>query len=344
MKYSNRFFDINFPDAGIYVSSLPMATKIITVSYVTLTVLLYILRMAHYQKLGEEDDIQYIVVPILELIPSKVLQYPTSIVLSNLVDIVLWRFILTLLNLVMGGSFIERNWGSTKELFIFILGLGSITNCFIVLVTYLLASVFPGVRLDVPLDGNYTILIGFPIIYRQLLPETTIIDIKYPNILSKNFRFKLLPIFVLCVMTFMQLIWFHHFAQLISLWVTFFVTWIYLRFYQRLPALSNSGSTIQSEIIVGDASDTFQLIYFFPDFMKPVLRPVFDVSYKFFCEKLRIIKPFDADDIDKGNQVAVSRGAKTADDAIDDIEAGSRRRELALKVLNQRMDESQEAS
>lgn len=339
MKYSNRFFDINFPDTGVYANSLPKATKILTISYVTLTVLLYLLRKSYFEKIGKEGDIQYLVVPALELIPSKVLKYPTSIVLSNLVDIELWRFIMNLLNLVMGGSFIERNWGSTSELFIFILGLGSITNCFIILVTYLLSLVFTDLRLDIPLDGNYTILIGFPIIYRQLLPETTIINIKFPDIISKNFRFKLLPIFVMCLMTIMQLIWFHHFSHLISIWVTFFITWIYLRFFQKLPVISNSGVT--TDYIVGDASDTFQLIYFFPDLIKPVLRPVFDGCYDIFCQKLRIIKPFEADDIDKGNQVAVSRGAKTIDEAIDDLEAGNRRRELALKVLNQRMDEPQ---
>ncbi|KTB17152.1 Transmembrane protein 115 -like protein [Nakaseomyces glabratus] len=336
MKHSNKFFEVDIPESSLSPRSLPKATKIITSLYLLLTLLLFVLRRIYYVR-HEDQEFDSVIVPFLELVPDKVVQYPTAIILSNLIDIKWWKIITNLLNLVLGGSFIEKNWGSSKEIVIFILVLGSITNLVVLSATYVLAQVFTSIRLDLPIDGNYTVLVGFPIIYRQLLPETTIINIKYPSFISKNFRFKLLPIFVICFMTMVQLVWFHHFAELISIWLTFFTTWIYLRFYQRLPTLGNSNTT--NEIIVGDASDTFQLIYIFPDIIKPALRPIFNFSYYLFCEKLRLIKPFETDEIDKGNQVAENRGAKRIDQAIDDIEAGDRRRELALKMLNQRMEE-----
>lgn len=260
MKHSNKFFEVDIPESSLSPRSLPKATKIITSLYLLLTLLLFVLRRIYYVR-HEDQEFDSVIVPFLELVPDKVVQYPTAIILSNLIDIKWWKIITNLLNLVLGGSFIEKNWGSSKEIVIFILVLGSITNLVVLSATYVLAQVFTSIRLDLPIDGNYTVLVGFPIIYRQLLPETTIINIKYPSFISKNFRFKLLPIFVICFMTMVQLVWFHHFAELISIWLTFFTTWIYLRFYQRLPTLGNSNTT--NEIIVGDASDTFQLIYFF---------------------------------------------------------------------------------
>ncbi|CCF57146.1 hypothetical protein KAFR_0C01530 [Kazachstania africana CBS 2517] len=330
MQYSNRFFELSLSDDIFDFRQIPEATKFITGSYVLLTSALYIIRRSLYYQLHPTDpniDYDSITNPILQLIPSSIIKYPFSIILSNLIDTELWKVIVNLLNLLIGGSFIERNWNSSKEMFKFIFVIGSITNFVVVLVAYLLSFVFTDMRLDVPLDGNYTVIIGFPIIYKQLLPETTIVNITKPKLLSKNFRFKLLPIFVMCIMTLTELIWFHHFAQLLSIWISFFSCWIYLRFYQVLP-LSNSRD---EEAIVGDASDTFQLIHFFPDIIKPLLKPCFEWCYNFFTGYLHIIRPFQANEVEKGNDIAEQRGANKITDAEE------RRRKLALQVLEERM-------
>ena len=318
MQYSSRFLELNIPDSFLNINKIPDATKFITVTYICSTATLFCIRRSLYNKLVLEDpnlDYNLITSPLLQMVPSQIWRYPTSLVLSNFIDTKAWKVVVNLLNLIIGGSFIERNWNSSKEMFKFIIVLGSLTNVLIIMLTLLVSFFSNKVRLDIPLDGNYTILIGFPIIYRQLLPETTIIHLKTPQFLAKNFRFKLLPIFVMFTMTVTQIIWFHHFAQLFSIWVTFFASWSYLRFFQKLaplncPSLPTTNSQGGQEILVGDASDTFQLIYFFPDLIKPILRPIFNFIYNVVVVKFKVIKPFHDIDIDIGNTIAENRGAK----------------------------------
>lgn len=83
--------------------------------------------------------------------------------------------------------------------------------------------------------------------------------------------------------------------------------------------------------MVGDASDTFQLIYFFPDLVKPILRPIFDSTHRVFI-KLKLIRPFQTDEVDRSNAVAEQRGAKKISDPVEE-----RRKQLALQVLQERM-------
>lgn len=322
MRIDTKYLDIDIPGSILKFKDIPTATKFITGTYVYFTIILYI--STHFMYDGESGD--NVVNPMVQLIPNQVFKYPYAIITSNLIDTKLWKFVVTLINLLIGGTFIENNWNSSEEMFKFVLVIGSIVNFINLVITNFFAIILPNVKLDVPLDGNYSIIIGFSIIYKQLLPETTIVNFKYP--FAKNFRFKLLPIFITCFMTVIQLLWFHHFADLLSIWVSFICCWIYLRFFQQLP----TNSVNEGNYIKGDASDTFQLIYFFPDVIKPILRPIFDWIYELVAVKLDIITPFDIEDIDKGNDIAIKRGAKKITSTTED-----RRRQLALQVLQERM-------
>lgn len=336
MEVHNSYFDLSIPKSILDYRSIPIATRCLTGAYVVLTIALFALRCAtYYSSNTAEVSIPFSSIqnPVLQLIPSDIFMYPYSIVLSNLIDTNVCRFVLNLANLLIGGTFIERNWNSSNEMFKFTLGIGSLTNLLVMLVTVVAHFFIPDmVDLHIPLDGNYSVLIGFPIIYKQLLPETTIININKPSFISKNFRFKLLPILVLSFMTVTQLVIFRHFSNILSIWVTFMSCWVYLRFFQTLPASATGGRSDYYTPVVGDASDTFQLIYFFPDIIKPVLRPVFDKVYDIVCVKHHWIQPFQVTDVDKGNDIAEQRGAKKIAPDVQD-----RRRQLALDVLQERM-------
>lgn len=340
MEYSCRYFDFAVPKTILDRHNIPIATRCLTTAYVISTITLFGIRCYTYYIENKDltttkppipfHDIKN---PIFQLVPDQVLKFPYSIVLSNFVDTNVCKFIINLINLLVGGSFIERNWNSSNEMIKFILGIGSITNLVVLLITVAAHYVIPNlVSLDMILDGNYTILIGFPIIYKQLLPETTIINIKSPSFLEKRFRFKLLPILVMTFMTIIQLFVFRHFSNIVSIWITFFSCWIYLRFYQILPPSAIGTTSDYYNSVQGDASDTFQLIYFFPDIVKPVLRPIFNKVYTLLSEKLNIIKPFKETDVDKSNDIAEQRGAKKVVDNVKD-----RRRQLALDVLQERL-------
>lgn len=328
MHYNSKHLEIQTPDSLLQWRKVPLAASFLTATYIVLTITLFLVRRAQYSQLIDEgSDVSFdsVYSPVLQMVPNQILKHPYSIILSNLVDVRIWKIIANSINLLIGGSFIERNAESTKELLKFILVIGSITNLLVVIVTLSSSLVVPGVKIDVPIDGNYTALVGFSIVYKQLFPETSIFKIKDLGMLSKNFRFKLLPIFVMCTLTIGQLVFFHHFAQLLSIWITFFSCWIYLRYFQVLTSTQNSS------YMVGDASDTFQLIYFFPDLVKPILRPIFDSTHRVFI-KLKLIRPFQTDEVDRSNAVAEQRGAKKISDPVEE-----RRKQLALQVLQERM-------
>ncbi|SCU81411.1 LAMI_0B06106g1_1 [Lachancea mirantina] len=333
MHIKGRFLDFEFPHEKFRFSELPPATKYLTIAYVSFSSALFMVKWLFYQHhrnlFASKADWDLITSPVLQLVPCETLWHPISLVLSNLIDVKFWKFAVNLLNLYVGGAFIERNWQSPTELLRYTLEIGSLTNLAIVLVSIIASFALPQVKLDLPLDGSYTILVGFPIVYKQLVPELTLLKTKNIPILSKNFRFKLLPIFVLSVTTISQIIWFHHFSQLLSIWVTFVTCWVYLRFYQVLPpAIAGT----ETSAVVGDASETFQLLYFFPDIVKPILRPVFDFSYHIFCNVLRLRQPFQDDEIYAGNALAEGRGAKKVGGRVEE-----RRKRLALQVLGERL-------
>lgn len=332
MRFESKHLELHTPKSLFEWRKVPSATLFLTVSYAVLTVVLYFLRRLQYSQLvaeslssGSEISFDAVYSPILQMVPNQVFKYPYVIILSNLVDVNVWKIIANGLNLYIGGSFIERDADSSAEILKFVLLIGTVTNLLVVLVTLLSSLVIPGVKTNVPIDGNYTALVGFPIVYKQLFPETSIFKIKYLGIFSKNFRFKLLPIFVMCALTIGQLVFFHHFAQLLSIWITFFSCWTYLRYFQKHT------STQSGTYMVGDASDTFQLIYFFPDVVKPILRPIFDITYNALV-KLNLVRPFHTDEVDRSNAVAEQRGAKKVSDPVEE-----RRKQLALQVLQERM-------
>ena len=340
MHLSTGFFDIEVSGSIFNVRRIPRAIAVITALYIALSIALYFDRYSLYKVLltQERDDpeieYEYIVNPFLQLVPYKMFTYPTSLVLANFVDTKPWKFVLNIANLLLGGTFIERNWGSSREVFKFVLVVGIISNVFVGLTTFILSFVVPPINRYVAVDANFVYIIGYSIVYKQLLPETTIIDIKRPSFMTKNFRFKLLPIFLMTVFTMCEIVFLHSFSQLCSIWTTFFLSWIYLRFYQRLPDFNSSSTSSDDGLstIVGDASDTFQLIYLFPDVTKPYLRPVFDKTYDLFANRWKLVRSFALNDIDKGNAIAEQRGAKPVRN-----ETEERRRELALQVLQERL-------
>ncbi|CCH59655.1 hypothetical protein TBLA_0B08400 [Henningerozyma blattae CBS 6284] len=345
MHIETRYLEINFPDSILSLKRMPAAVRVLSTIYFTLSIILIgstFMVQKQLQEIegqGNKTDVG-ITFPYFQLSIHNLSAMPFALVLSTLSDIKIWKFLLTGLNLIIGGSFIESNWNSSKEMFKFVFGLGILINIIMVILSFILSVIFGNERFNSYSDGNHVILVGFTIIYKQLLPETTIFNLKNVSIFSKNFRFKLLPIFLLCILTLIESLM-KDCTELISVWITFFVCWTYLRFFQKLDLsetnLRQEGhSNPDEDIIMGDASDTFQLIYFFPDPLKPLLSPIFNFTYYLCCRKMKIIRPFETDDIEKGNSVAGKRGAKPTN-----VSSGSqtedRRRQLALEVLQERM-------
>jgi hypothetical protein len=128
-------------------------------------------------------------------------------------------------------------------------------------------------------------------------------------------------------------------------WLGFLTAWIYLRFYRIAPLLATT-ATGEEAVIKGDASDTFAFSRFFPDSIQVVLDPLTDSIYKTMVA-LKLCMPFSEEAIDQSNEQASAR----AEGGLPSLmiggrggraggrrEEAERRRALALKALDQRLN------
>jgi hypothetical protein len=128
-------------------------------------------------------------------------------------------------------------------------------------------------------------------------------------------------------------------------WLGFLTSWIYLRFYRVAPSLATS-ATGEDAVIKGDASDTFAFSHFFPESIQVVLDPLADSIYKTMVA-FRLCTPFSDEAVDQSNEQASAR----AEGGLPSLMTGGRggrgggrreeaerRRALALKALDQRLN------
>lgn len=130
-------------------------------------------------------------------------------------------------------------------------------------------------------------------------------------------------------------------------WFGFFTAWIYLRFYRLSPSLSST-STGEDSFVRGDASDTFSFAHFFPEPLQTPVGLFADQVYNALVA-VRLCTPFSHEAIDAGNEQAMARAEGGLPSLMNPLrrsgsgrggsrrEEAERRRALALKVLDQRL-------
>lgn len=128
-------------------------------------------------------------------------------------------------------------------------------------------------------------------------------------------------------------------------WLGLVTSWTYLRFYKRQPDLSSS--TTGGQGLTGDASETFAFAQFFPDVMQPPIAFACDQIY-ILLTNMSICTPFSTEDIASGNEQAAARGEAGLPTLLNNAGRGARgsgkreeaerRRALALKALDQRLN------
>lgn len=128
-------------------------------------------------------------------------------------------------------------------------------------------------------------------------------------------------------------------------WLGFLIGWIYLRFYKLQPDLSTTSTGGPG--LRGDASETFAFASFFPDVMQPPIAVVGDQIYLLLVA-VRLCTPFSAEAVASGNEQAAARsesglpsllnGGGRSNRGMGKREEAERRRALALKALDQRLN------
>lgn len=127
-------------------------------------------------------------------------------------------------------------------------------------------------------------------------------------------------------------------------WFGFMTAWIYLRFFRLSPSLSST-ATGEDSFVRGDASDTFSFAHFFPEPLQVPVGLLADQVYNALVA-FRVCTPFSHEDIDAGNEQASARAEGGLPSLMNSGRGGrgggrreeaERRRALALKVLDQRL-------
>lgn len=323
--------------------SLAKSTKILLGLLVTISGLILVLRYREF-RLNDEVNFYEIQIPFLQLIPRSTIYNPWVLVTAIFAEISVISFILSFGILFISSKFVERFWGYL-EVIKFVGIVGSISN----LITVVVAIISNIMREDVasmnkPLGGGISYYFGFLVVFKQLIPEHNIV--LFQGLI--NFRVKHVPFAMLVLVSLWSSFVSRSLYPAVPSISSFFVSYFYLRFFQQflaqpiLPVTTTTGSpsandTVNSSIITGDASDTFQLSEFFPSAIKPYLARVFDSIYE-VSVLLGLVTPFNDEMVEQCNlraqksQEQASKQQKTVSASV-----AERRRQVALQVIEDRI-------
>ncbi|RLV92161.1 Transmembrane protein [Spathaspora sp. JA1] len=328
--------------------NLAKSSKILLGLLTTVSILVFIFKYQQYRALLESgDDIKFhdINVSLLQLIPRSTIFNPWVLVVAIFAEISVFAFLFSFVVLLISSKFVERFWGYL-EVIKFVILVGTITN----LITVVVAIVSNIARndaesMDKPLGGGISYYFGFLVVFKQLIPEHNIV--LFQGLI--NFRVKQVPFAMLVLVGVWSLFISRSLYPAIPSIGSFFVSYFYLRFFQTLfmeptlPVASTSDS-LNSSLVTGDASDTFQLVEFFPVVTKSVLSGVFNSVYN-VSALLGLITPFNDESLEQSNlraqkrqeQVGKSRKSNAASSVAE------RRRQVALQVIEDRISKETSA-
>jgi len=237
----------------------------------------------------------------LAIIPAKTIPFVWTVFTAGYIEQVLPGAIGSSLGLLFCGKDIEPVWGR-KEFLKFIILINSICGilafCIAVALYYVTGKES---FLVTPLSGFHGALAGFLVGLKQLLP-----NLELPMCFFWKIKAKWMPFFVMCFSTIMAFIVPDSINFLPTLLSGMYVSWLYLRYFQRNPLTG----------LKGDPSDDFSFPSLFPDAMRPVTDPVANLFDRMLCAR------------SKPSEIALP---------VTDPTKASRRRERGERVLEERM-------
>ncbi|KAI4761524.1 DUF1751-domain-containing protein [Aureobasidium sp. EXF-3400] len=279
-------------------------------------------------------------IPALAIIPARSLKYPWTILTAALLETNLVSFAISAVTIFYGGRYLERAWTS-QEFAKFVLFVTMIPNL-LTFAVYCLWYTVTGseTRANTIINGNVALEAAFLVAFKQLVPEHTVSLFRA----SIRIRVKHFPAVFVLLNSLSGPSLGTDTAFFLS-WLGFLTAWIYLRFYRVAPLLATT-ATGEEAVIKGDASDTFAFSHFFPDSIQVVLDPLTDSIYKTMVA-FKLCTPFSEEAIESSNEQASAR----AEGGLPSLMTGGRggraggrreeaerRRALALKALDQRLN------
>lgn len=359
------------------LTTLPPITLVLLAITIFLSAVTSYIRTQSYKLLVEKNPnllFDQVIIPSLQLVPSHILFHPWTLITSSFVETSPFQFLAGLAIIYFGITFLESQWNassvnsdSVDEISIYLSSPSQqpvsetwkflhfviiISNFFSLLIVSFI-HVFNGTSeaLNHPLQyGLFILVVPISVVAKQLIPERNIRVLSFFKFRIKRLPFILLSLSLLLSVLRMKL------SPAIPAFITFLTTWYYLRYLQISPAINSNilptatPSASSNSSNRGDPSDTFSLVEFFPELLKPTLKPFFDGFYQ-ISVLLGIVRPWNDDDIDIGNlrsnlrvsgnptitsrQTSLVNNTQATNQNFTSAEIDERRKQIALKVLEQ---------
>lgn len=256
-------------------------------------------------------------VDFVALVPGKTIPFVWNLFTAGYLEQSIFGLVVSVLGLLFSGKLIEPVWGS-REFLKFIMAVNLLTSMCTFAVAIILYYISQNENyLYTRLSGFHGVLAGFLVAVKQLMPDQEI-----TALLVLKLRAKWLPSILVAVSTIVGI--FAKDSMTFFPFILFgtYTSWLYLRFHQR-----------QSEVnLRGDLSDEFSFVTFFPEFLRPLVRPICLI-----CEKLLCGRALRLDDPRQGHLLG-----GTPLPGSDPVEA-SRRRERGARALEERLSATAKA-
>ncbi|XP_069500157.1 transmembrane protein 115 [Ambystoma mexicanum] len=235
-----------------------------------------------------------------------------TLVTHGVVEKHIWDVSISLATVVVAGRLLEPLWGALELLIFFAVVnisvgiLGAFSYLLTYVATFNLAYLF-----HIHIHGVLGFLAGVMVALKQTMGDSIVV--KVPQV-----RMKVVPMLLLLILAILRLIVLIESQLLASYGFGVLSSWVYLRFYQR----HSRGR--------GDMSDHFAFATFFPEILQPVVGLVANLVHSVLV-KVRICrKTVKRYDVGAPSSITISLPGTDPQDA-------ERRRQIALKALNERL-------
>ncbi|EFA77344.1 peptidase S16 [Heterostelium album PN500] len=247
---------------------------------------------------------------------------------AGLYEIYLFSGIINIVFLLLLGKYLEPVWGSTEFLkFIMVVNVLSGVGTFFLFTFLFMFSGNPMFLYATNICGFSGIITAFTVALKQLIPEQEI------TFLFSTIRVKYLASISIAISVVLTLLGLSSGHTLPFIIFGAYFGWFYLRFYQLKGGVK------------GDRSESFAFSTFFPDPIQPPIQFVSNIFYK-IATKLKLVSAHSGTSIlpsyNTGQGFQASSGTTTAGGAPVTSVDVDRRRALAMKALEQRMEAQQQ--
>lgn len=327
-----------FTIMAVNVSSVPISTRALCGALCFVLLIIFFVKLSGFQQELATDPSRLltfhdVLVPNFQLIPKSTFTHPWVLVTAIFAEISIFFFLVSFAVLFFASRYFETYWGF-QEVIQYVVIVGSVTNLWTVLIT-IISNIFRSdvLGMNKPLGGGLPYYVAFLVAMKQLIPEHNLV--LFQGILLVRVK-QLAVIFM--VLAFLWSLVTQSLYPFIPYMGAFLTAYLYLRFFQQSTADSilPIGGSSDTNVLIGDALDTFALVQFFPAQVRGYLSPVFDAIYE-VSVLAGLVSPFNDEDIEQLNLRVQKRqqGQKLVANSV-----AERRRQVALQVIEDRINDN----